>query len=256
MFLAVIILYPLWTFSGFGVIPLLLLSALIAYGSIVVACVFGERICRMLNRKHWPRHSLMTNEEASEHDRLFQEAVAITKNQIPLHGQPDMPVPSWLLAPKLKHAVALFERVLQINPGNWSAMWFIGKVHQRFRNKDEAFGWFERAYQANPSQPDVAREAALCAMEIGRHDAAIVFAHRASQIEPTNPGLRANLALAYLLAGRLPDAQTAIEQALAGAPSDAISQTIRAMVQHFVTNGQVPPTTTPALLKYWSKRRK
>ena len=198
----------------------------------------------------------ITDEVAAEHDRIFQEARATTEGQIPLHGQSEMPVPGWLLAGKLKHAIALLERVLQINPENWSAMWFIGKIHQRFRNKTEALSWFERSYQVNPSQPDVAREASLCAMEIGRHDTAIAFAHRAVQIEPTNPGLHANLALAYLLAGRIPDAQTAVERALAGASSDTISQTIRTMIQHFATNGHVPPTTTPALLNYWRKCRK
>jgi Flp pilus assembly protein TadD len=92
-------------------------------------------------------------------------------------------------------------------------------------------------------------------MDIGRNDTAIVYAHRATQIEPINPGLHANLALAYLLAGHIADAQTAIEKALAGAPSDTISTTIRAMIQHFATNGLVPPTTTPALLSYWRTAR-
>jgi tetratricopeptide (TPR) repeat protein len=198
----------------------------------------------------------ITDELAAEHDRIFQEARAATGGQIPLHGQSDMPVPSWLSAQKLRHAIALFERVLQINPENWSAMWFIGKIHQRFRNTSEALSWFERSYQVNPSQPDIAREASLCAMEIGRHDAAISLAHRATQIEPTNAGLHANLALAYLLAGRLSDAQMAVERASASDPSDTISQTIRAMIQHFAANGRVPPATTPALLGYWRTARK
>ena len=196
----------------------------------------------------------MTKEKIDEHNRLFQEAVALVKGQILLQGQADMPLPSLLLRRKLKQAIALFERVLQINPENWSALWYIGKVYQRFRDKAEALLWFERSYQINPSQVNVAREASLCAM--GSHpDIAIVFAHRATQIEPTNAGLHANLALAYLLAGRLPEAQTAIDRALTGNPSDTISQTIRAMVQHFAASGQVPPITTPELLTYWRQNR-
>src|SRR5258708_18901573 len=153
----------------------------------------------------------MTKEVASEHDRLFKKAAAIVEGEIPLLGQPDMPAPDWLMARKLKHALVLFERVLEMNPENWSAMWFIGKLHQRFRHKAEALSWFERSYHVNPSQPDVAREASLCAMEVGYHDMAIVFARRATHIEPTNPGLHANLALAYLLAGRVTHAETAVD---------------------------------------------
>ena len=193
----------------------------------------------------------MTEEEISQHDRLYQQALAIVRGQIPLEERPNMPVPGWWLTRNLKRAIALLERVLQINPENWSAMWFIGKVHQRLGNATEALAWFERCYQINPSQPDVSREASLCAMESGHHDEAIVFAHRATQIQPTNPGLHANLALAYLLSGRLPDAQTAIEQALALDPADTISQTIQTMVQYFANTGLLPPPTTSALLNYW-----
>jgi tetratricopeptide (TPR) repeat protein len=92
-------------------------------------------------------------------------------------------------------------------------------------------------------------------MDLGRHDAAISFAYRAVQIEPVNPGLHANLALAYLLAARISDAQAAVDQALTGDPTDTISQTIRAITQHFAANGRTPPTTTSALLSYWAKNR-
>jgi tetratricopeptide (TPR) repeat protein len=108
----------------------------------------------------------MAEEIAAKHNRLFQEASAIIKGQISVHGQADLPAPGWLITRKLKQAVNLFEQVLQINPENWSAMWLIGKIQQRLRHNSEALSWFERSYQVNPSQPDVAREASLCAMDI------------------------------------------------------------------------------------------
>jgi Flp pilus assembly protein TadD len=155
----------------------------------------------------------ITAELAEKHNRLFQEAMAIVQNQIPLHGKTDMPVPGVVLSRQLRKAISLFRRALEINPNNWSAMWFIGKVHQRFREDKDALEWFKQSYDVNPSQTDIAREASLCAMQIGNHDMAIVFAHRAIQVDPTNPGLGANLALAYLLAGRIRDAQASISQA-------------------------------------------
>lgn len=197
----------------------------------------------------------MTEEQISEHDRAFRDAVAIVQPEILLHERPNLPAPGWWLRRKLNRALSLFERVLELNPQNWSAMWGMGKVKQRCHEFPAALSWFERAYQVNPSQPDVAREASMCAMELGRHDAAITFAYCATQIEPANPGLHANLALAYVLAGRISDAQAAIERALAGDPSDTISLTIRAIVHHFAANGRTPPTTSPALRTYWSKNR-
>lgn len=132
-------------------------------------------------------------------------------------------------------------------------MWLIGKVHQRLGNTATALSWFERALQANPTDSDVAREASLCALDIGHGEAAIAFAQRASQIEPESAGLHANLALAYLLAGRIPEAQSSIDRSLALDGSDKISQTIHSIIGHFATNGRTPPKTTSELQKYWRR---
>ena len=195
----------------------------------------------------------MTEQQRVEHNKLFEEASAIVKDEIPLHDRSPLPQPGWWMRRRLKHALSLFERVLGLAPENWSAMWLVGKVHQRLGDGGAALAWFERAYQVNPSQPDVAREAALCAMDIGRGDAAVVYAHRATQIEPESPGLHANLALAYLLAGSIEEAQRSIERSLAADASDTISQTIRAIIQHFAANGRTPPKTTTELQDYWRK---
>jgi tetratricopeptide (TPR) repeat protein len=197
----------------------------------------------------------LTEQQRLEHNQCYEEASALIRNAIPLHERPHMPAPGWFLRRRLNRALSLFERVLQLNPENWAAMWLAGKVHQRLGDMATALSWFERAYQVNPSQPDVAREASMCAMDVGRHDAAIVFAHRATQIGPANAGLHANLALAYLLGGHLADAQARIDQSLTIDPSDGISLTIKAIIQHFASNGRTPPTTTPALQDYWRKNR-
>lgn len=195
----------------------------------------------------------MTEQQRLEHNQAFEKASAIVRDKILVHDRPDLPPPGWFLRRKLKHALFLFNRVLELNPDNWPAMWSIGKVHQRLGDSANALSWFERAYQINPSQPDVAREASLCAMTIGRPDAAIIFAHRSVQIEPENAGLHANLALAYLLAGQISDAHASIDRALIADSSDSISKTIRKIILHFAANGRTPPTTTRALNEYWSK---
>ena len=197
----------------------------------------------------------MTPEESEKHNRMYREASRLIENEIPLHERLNMPKPGWFLGRRLRRAIKLYEEVLKLNPENWPAMWLIGKVHQRFQEKEKALSWFEQAYQVNPSQADIAREASMCAMDLGRSEAAIVFAHRATQIEPENSGLHANLALAYLLAGMTGKADAAIERALAGDPSDKISQTVHSVIRHFAQNGRTPPKRTSDLLAYWSENK-
>lgn len=193
----------------------------------------------------------MITNPAAKHNRLFQTALAIVKEEVPLGPRKDMPRPDWFLGLRLKRAIRLFERVLAINPENWPAMWFIGKVQQRLGNMTDALSWFERCCRINPGRSDAAREASICAMEIGRCDIAIFFAERATQIDSDDGGLHANLALAHLLAARIPDAKATINRALMLTPSDELAQNIKRMIGHFSARGTVPPSTIPALLNYW-----
>jgi hypothetical protein len=50
--LAAIMLCELWMKSDLATVPLLLVSAFLVYVSIIIACILGERIVKMLNRKH------------------------------------------------------------------------------------------------------------------------------------------------------------------------------------------------------------
>ncbi len=197
----------------------------------------------------------MNEQQRVEHNRVFKEASAIVEREVLVHERMVMPKPGWWLRRKLKRAISLLERAVAMNPENWSAMWMIGKVHQRLSDISTALSWFERSCRINPSQPDVAREASLCAMDIGRNDDAIAFALRATQAEPANAGLHANLALAYLLAARLAEAKTSIDHSLSIDPADTISKTIAAVTKHFTVNGGRPPTTTTALREYLRKNR-
>ncbi len=98
----------------------------------------------------------MTKDEIVEHNRLFDEASNIISKEIKLNERPNLKAPGWLLRRKLNHALKLFERVLQLNPENWAAMLFMGKVHNRLKNRSASLEWLERAYQANPSNRAIA----------------------------------------------------------------------------------------------------
>ena len=195
----------------------------------------------------------MTEAERAEQNRAYEEAAGIVKKEMPLDARADSSAPGWFTRRKLARAISLFERVVQLNPSNWSAFWLMGKVHVRLQNFDSALACFERAHQANPARPEVLLEASRCAMDLGLHDAALDFAQRAVQLAPNNAALRANLALACLIAGRLPDANLAATQAVMGDPNDDASRQLKAMVEHFSNEGITPPETPAELFEYWKK---
>lgn len=194
----------------------------------------------------------LSHQHENDHDRSFAQAMALIKDYLRLSERPNLVAPGRTRVRNLRRAAGLLEHVLQLNPDNWSAMWHLGKIHQRLEEHEVALWWFGRACQVNPTQPDVAREASISAMEIGRLDDAILYAERACQHSPADAGIQANLALAYLLASRLSEAQGCIRRALDIDPTDQLSQTLAAMIRHFDGKGAKPPASAAALLEYWS----
>ncbi len=193
----------------------------------------------------------MTRDQVEEHNRSYEEAAQLVRAEIILHGHEPGSVdqPAHL---KLERALQLFARVLELNPENWSAMWLVGKVHQRLGDYPTALTWFARSCETNPSQADAAREASLCAMFMGYSEDAISYAHKALQLQPSNTGLRQNLALAFLLAGKIEDAKAAIDR-VPVVSQDTVSKTVRNMVNHFLAAGQRPPSRAAELQEYWRK---
>src|SRR2546423_11359240 len=98
----------------------------------------------------------MTEDEEAK--QVFDRATAIVRDEILLHERPRMVAPGWFLRRKLRRALRLLDRVLELKPESWSTMWVMAKVHQRLGDLTTAFACMERAYQVNPSQLDVARE--------------------------------------------------------------------------------------------------
>lgn len=184
----------------------------------------------------------------------IKEAMQIVGNEIIIHGHPRPSEATLSVRSQLDHALRLFSRVIELNPSNWSAMWFVGKIHQRFGDHSVALEWFARAHTLNPGQVDVLREASLCAMELGRSKEAVPYASAALSLRPSDTGLQANLALALLLANRLDDAKQSIGKAMADDPADPIAKTLSRIIEHFVIANWVrPPSTTKGLQRYWAR---
>lgn len=140
--------------------------------------------------RHQSDLAMTQDELKQEHGRLYKEALAAIYPLIEIHGEPRAKLTT-ADESELHRALSLFDRVLSINPGNWSAMWMVGKVHQRLQDFKNALGWFARGHAINPNNPDLPREAAIAAMELGRPADAIPFCLRAIKINPDDAGLRA-----------------------------------------------------------------
>ena len=158
------------------------------------------------------RTSSRSPADDARHDELYSAACALIEGLIQLEGTAsDLDEPA---RKRLSESVPLFEEVVQINPADWRAMWFLGKVYQRFNDPERSFDWFWRAHRVNPEQPDVAREASIAAMESGRPEQAVVFCQCAIEAQPDDPGLNANLALALLFCEKPTEARSAISEAI------------------------------------------
>jgi tetratricopeptide (TPR) repeat protein len=179
-----------------------------------------------------------SDQDKARHDELYQRGCRLIEGLIVVGNQaPGPPDPGQ--RKRLDDAVPLFVEVVRINPGNWAAMWLLGKVYQRLGDYGQGLEWFSRAHRVNPDQPDVAREASIAAMDLGRPEEAVPFCERAIEADPDDPGLRANLALALLFSGKPGEARAVAQDALARDRADEITAQIARIIDE-VLGGRRP----------------
>jgi len=142
---------------------------------------------------------------------------------------------------KLLEAVPLFVEVVDIHPGNWAAMWLLGKVHERLEEYERGLQWFSRAHRVHPEQPDVVREAAITAMKLGWNDEAVHYCKCGVALQPDNAGLRANLALAQLLSEMPDEALATVREALRMDPGDAIAARLMDLIKDVLSGKRSCP---------------
>jgi tetratricopeptide (TPR) repeat protein len=190
----------------------------------------------------------------SEHNRLYKRGVALVYEHLPLHGQP-APRPGFMLRRRLRKGIALLQRVVEIKPSNWAAMWMIGMTYRRLGDHASSLAWLKRACEFSGPNPDVPREAGLSAMNLGRYDDAIEYTNRAIRLNPSDAGLVANLALAHLFNQNIPEAKRAADHAVGAAPEDPINHHVLAAVEA-VLEGKLPcPRNERELQQSFQRRR-
>jgi tetratricopeptide (TPR) repeat protein len=180
-----------------------------------------------------------TQVQADRHNAITAKGWALTKGRLVLQGEEPTGPPGWFERWQLRRALQCFERALVINPEGWSAMWALGKIHQRLGYQEAAFEWFVKAHTFNPEQPDVAREAGIAAFDLGRAADALALCRTAVACEPDDPGLVCNLALTLCLIGNDAEAVRCVSAAAERDPTDVVTK----VVHHFI--GEVAAGTRP-----------
>jgi Flp pilus assembly protein TadD len=161
-----------------------------------------------------------------------------------LHGARRRPANTDKVRRELQYGVSLLSKVVQVDPGNWSAYWIMGKAYQAFGNSESACAAFGESFAIQKENPDVAREYMFESLNLGRAAEGVRAAEHAVNLRPEDGGLLANLAMAYLIAGRNSDALDFVNKALQIAPNDRITQEVKRIIIQ-VRDGKRPqPTTT------------
>ncbi len=142
---------------------------------------------------------------------------------------------------KLREAVQLLSRCLEIWRDSWNAMWGLGKAHQALGNHLTALGWFERALVIKSDHPDIYREATIESLRLGNADKALNYARTACELVPEDAGLQANLALSLLLDKKGEEALLVIKEACHRAPNDPVNTHVLAFIEDVVTGKRQYP---------------
>ena len=177
---------------------------------------------------------------AFEHDALFEKASGLLESLLMLDGVA-LRRQGWFGRRKALKAIGLLERVMEINPANWPALWLIGKAYQSMGDPQTSLEYFTKSLALAPDQPDVAREAGIAALDSRRPDLAIEFATRAIAASPDDAGLQANLALAHLFAGSPARAKEIADDALARDPSDDVTRKIVKLIDEVLAGRRPCP---------------
>jgi tetratricopeptide (TPR) repeat protein len=155
---------------------------------------------------------------------------------IPVSGKES---PGFMGKKRLKEAITMLGRCLEIHRGSWQSMWGLGKAHQALGNHLTALGWFERALKIEEGNPDVWREATIESLGLGEAEKALTYAKNARELKPDDAGLQANLALALLLNKKGDEALSNIKEAYQWNPDDSVNKNVLALIQE-VVSGKKP----------------
>jgi len=189
-----------------------------------------------------------TPEQIEEHNKRYDEGCRLVRGEFHLDDRP-LSQPNWFARRRLKKAKALFLRAIEINPAGWNAMFFIGKIAQRFGDNKTALEWFLKAREFAPANTALAKEASLAASSLGDYEMAARIADEAIERKPEDPALHVNSGLAHILAGNCENALRRFQCAVDLEPSRAMNSQLVVYVFKVLSNELPKPTNEAEIVR-------
>ena len=178
-----------------------------------------------------------------ERDRLYAGAMKLIEGEIVLDGVRRPLALNWWTGWRLRRAIRLLRKVLEINPYSWPSWFAIGKAYERLGAIEAAMEAFKRAVEIVPTNGSMAKEACAQAMALGYYDWAVRFAELALHSRPDDPAAHSNMGVLLIITERPVDAQRAFQRALELEPHSASSTRLLALTKRVIAGDLKCPTS-------------
>jgi Flp pilus assembly protein TadD len=110
-------------------------------------------------------------------------------------------------------AIATYEAALQANPQNVTAMVNLAQLYAT-EDSQKAFNMAKAAYNLTPNDPLVTHILGHLAFQTGDYKWSLSLLQMTAQVQPQDPEVLYDLGEAFYSAGRVPEARTAVQNAL------------------------------------------
>jgi hypothetical protein len=137
---------------------------------------------------------------------------------------------------QLQSAIEMIERVLEVCPVNWNALWYLGTAHRGLRELEPAYTAFRRGYAFDKTK--VGHEFAYMCLALGKGDEAVQVYREMMDRTPDSARLTADYALALLVADRLAEAESAVHDSMKLDPNNKMAQNLATAIAS-VRSGQI-----------------
>jgi Flp pilus assembly protein TadD len=110
-------------------------------------------------------------------------------------------------------------------------LWSAGMGYKMLGRREPAYRAFKHAYAIEQENAEIGRQLVAACLALGGTQEAVAVAAEVSSMHPDDAGLLANLGLALLADGRVDDAETVVQRALAMDESDPVTRRLWRVVR-------------------------
>jgi Flp pilus assembly protein TadD len=158
----------------------------------------------------------------------YEKALEINPNYADAHNNL-----GFLLYQKgqVDEATAHYQKALEINPNYDAAHYNLGLALSQQGRGDDAMAQYQKALEINPNYTEAHNNLGNVLLQKGRVDEAMAHYQKALEINPNNAQAHANLGMVLIQKGRVDEAVVQFQEVVRLSPGDANAQSNLAKVQ-------------------------